>query len=127
MPSLVADRDVLIQARKPSPLDLWAAAAIVDAIKARQRTTKGARKAAFVIAMAQPRTLLSRQTDDWLVPDRYLAAVGIELGWIWQRVRHSCVDATGTPGCHGCIENVIWAGRPRLLQMVWDHYTGLRQ
>jgi chromosome partitioning protein len=44
-------------------LDVWAASEIVAAVRARQKTAKGMPKAAFVITMAQPRTLLGRQID----------------------------------------------------------------
>ena len=55
--------DLVLIPAKPSPLDVWAASEIVAAVRARQNTTKGMPKAAFVITMAQPRTLLGRQID----------------------------------------------------------------
>ena len=58
--------DVVLIPAQPSPLDVWAAADIVAAVQARQKTTKGIPKAAFVITMAQPRTRLSRQIDEAL-------------------------------------------------------------
>ena len=58
--------DVVLIPAQPSPLDVWAASDIVAAIQARQKTSKGKPKAAFVITMTQPRTRLSRQIDDAL-------------------------------------------------------------
>ena len=58
--------DVVLIPAQPSPLDVWAAADIVAAVQARQKTAKGTPKAAFVITMAQPRTRLSRQIDEAL-------------------------------------------------------------
>ena len=58
--------DVVLIPVKPSPLDVWAAADIVAAVQARQKTSKGIPRAAFVITMTQPRTRLSRQIDDAL-------------------------------------------------------------
>lgn len=58
--------DVVLIPVQPSPLDVWAAADIVAAVQARQNTTRGKPKAAFVITMAQPRTRLSRQIDEAL-------------------------------------------------------------
>ena len=55
--------DLVLIPAKPSPLDVWAAADIVAAVRARQKTSNGAPKAAFVITMAQPRTRLGRQID----------------------------------------------------------------
>ena len=58
--------DVVLIPAKPSPLDVWAAADIVAAVQARQKTANGAPKAAFVITMTQPRTRLGRNIDDAL-------------------------------------------------------------
>ena len=58
--------DVVLIPAKPSPLDVWAAADIVAAVQARQKTTNGVPKAAFVITMTQPRTRLGRNIDDAL-------------------------------------------------------------
>ena len=58
--------DVVLIPAKPSPLDVWAAADIVAAVQARQKTTNGVPKAAFVITMSQPRTRLGRNIDDAL-------------------------------------------------------------
>ena len=56
---------VLIPA-KPSPFDVWAAADIVEAVKARQSSAAGVPRAAFVITMSRPRTRLGRQVDQAL-------------------------------------------------------------
>ena len=55
--------DLVLIPAKASPFDVWAAADIVEAVKARQKTTKGVPKAAFVITMTRPRTRLGRQID----------------------------------------------------------------
>ena len=55
--------DLVLIPAKPSPLDVWAASDIVAAVRARQKTSNGTPKAAFVITMAQPRTRLGRQID----------------------------------------------------------------
>ena len=51
---------------KASPFDVWAAADIVTAVKARQANTRGSPKAAFIITMTRPRTRLGRQVDQAL-------------------------------------------------------------
>ncbi|MCE2423421.1 MAG: AAA family ATPase [Gemmatimonadetes bacterium] len=55
--------DLVLIPAKPSPLDVWAASDIVAAVRARQKSTNGMPRAAFVITMAQPRTRLGRQID----------------------------------------------------------------
>ena len=55
--------DMVIIPAKPSPFDVWAASTIVAAVKARQATSRGLPKAAFVITMAKARTLLGRQIE----------------------------------------------------------------
>ena len=55
--------DIVLIPSKPSPFDVWASADIVEAVKARQRTTGGLPMAAFVITMARPRTRLVAQVD----------------------------------------------------------------
>jgi chromosome partitioning protein len=55
--------DLVLIPTKPSPLDVWAASDIVAAVQARQKSTNGMPKAAFVITMSQPRTRLGRQID----------------------------------------------------------------
>ena len=55
--------DLVLIPAKPSPLDVWAASDIVEAVQARQKTTRGTPKAAFVITMTQPRTRLGRDID----------------------------------------------------------------
>lgn len=58
--------DVVLIPAQPSPLDVWAAADIVEAVQARRKTNRGVPKVAFVITMTQPRTRLGRQIDDAL-------------------------------------------------------------
>ena len=55
--------DVVLIPAKPAAFDVWAATDIVAAVKARQQSTNGVPRAAFVITMAKPRTLLGRQID----------------------------------------------------------------
>ena len=55
--------DMVLIPAKASPFDVWAAADIVAAVKARQETSKGKPEAAFVITMTRPRTRLSKQID----------------------------------------------------------------
>ena len=55
--------DIVLMPTKPSPFDVWASADIVEAVKARQKTTGGLPRAFFVITMARPRTRLVAQVD----------------------------------------------------------------
>ena len=55
--------DVVLIPAKASAFDVWAATDIVEAIKARQKTSNGIPVGAFVITMAKSRTRLGRQID----------------------------------------------------------------
>ena len=55
--------DLVLIPAKPSPFDVWAASDIVAAVKARQESSNGLPRAAFVITMSRPRTLLGRQIE----------------------------------------------------------------
>ena len=55
--------DIVLIPTKPSPFDVWASLDIVEAVKARQKTTGGLPRAFFVITMARPRTRLLAQVD----------------------------------------------------------------
>ena len=55
--------DVVLVPAKASAFDVWAATDIVTAVKARQKTTHGVPKAAFVITMTKPRTRLGQQIN----------------------------------------------------------------
>ena len=55
--------DLVLVPAKPSPFDVWAASDIVEAVKARQEISGGIPRAAFVITMARPTTLLGRQIE----------------------------------------------------------------
>ena len=55
--------DVVLIPAKASAFDVWAATDIVAAVKARQQSSNGMPRAAFVITMAKPRTRLGRQID----------------------------------------------------------------
>ena len=65
--------DVVLIPAKASAFDVWAATDIVAAVKARQQSSKGIPRAAFVITMAKPRTRLGRQID------AALAALGLPV------------------------------------------------
>jgi len=58
--------DAVIVPVQPSPYDIWAAADLVDLIKARQEITDGTPRAAFVISRAIQRTKLGREVSDAL-------------------------------------------------------------
>ena len=58
--------DVVLIPAKASPFDVWAAADIVAAVRARQKSTGGPPKAAFVVTMSRHRTLLGRQVESAL-------------------------------------------------------------
>ena len=55
--------DLVLIPSKPSPFDVWAASDIAAAVQARQESSGGVPKAAFVITMAKTRTLLGRQIE----------------------------------------------------------------
>ena len=55
--------DVVLIPAKPSPLDVWAATDIVAAVRARQKSSNGMPRAAFVITMTNARTRLGREID----------------------------------------------------------------
>ena len=58
--------DVVLIPAKASPFDVWAAADIVAAVRARQESTGGPPKAAFVVTMSRHRTILGRQVESAL-------------------------------------------------------------
>ena len=55
--------DLVLIPAKASPFDVWAASDIVAAVKARQESSGGAPRAAFVVTMSRHRTLLGRQVE----------------------------------------------------------------
>ena len=55
--------DLVLIPAKAGPYDVWAASDIVAAVKARQQSSGGAPKAAFVVTMSRHRTLLGRQVE----------------------------------------------------------------
>ena len=59
--------DIVLIPAKASAFDVWAATDIVAAVKARQQSSNGTPRAAFVITMAKPRTRLGRQIDAALI------------------------------------------------------------
>lgn len=58
--------DIVLIPVQPSPYDIWAAADLVDVIKARQEITDGSPKAAFVISRAIKNTRLSGEVAEAL-------------------------------------------------------------
>ena len=58
--------DVVLIPVQPSPYDIWAAADLVEVIKARQQITDGSPKAAFVISRAIKNTKLSGEVAEAL-------------------------------------------------------------
>lgn len=58
--------DLVLIPVQPSPYDIWAAADLVEVIKARQQITEGKPKAAFVISRAIKNTKLSSEVAEAL-------------------------------------------------------------
>ena len=58
--------DLVLVPVQPSQLDVWATAAIVDLIKARQQVGKGKPLAAFVMSRVAPRTRLAERLRETL-------------------------------------------------------------
>lgn len=58
--------DLVLIPCQPSPYDVWAAADLVDIIKARQDVTNGKPKAAFVISRSIRNTKLGREVEEAL-------------------------------------------------------------
>ncbi len=58
--------DVVIIPCQPSPYDVWAAADLVDIVKARQDVTNGDPKAAFVVSRRIQGTKLGREVEEAL-------------------------------------------------------------
>ncbi|MCP4234507.1 MAG: AAA family ATPase [Aestuariibacter sp.] len=58
--------DLVLIPCQPSPYDVWAAADLVDIIKARQDVTAGKPKAAFVVSRRIQGTKLGREVEDAL-------------------------------------------------------------
>ena len=58
--------DIVIIPCQPSPYDIWAAADLVDIIKARQDVTNGKPAAAFIISRAIKNTKLGREVQEAL-------------------------------------------------------------
>ena len=112
--------DLVLIPAKPSPLDVWAASDIVEAVRARQKTSNGTPKAAFVITMAQPRTRLGRQID------AALSAMGIPVlqARTTQRVSYPNAINDGNSvvdGADQTARNEILAIRGELESMTHDN------
>ena len=112
--------DVVLIPAKASAFDVWAATDIVAAVKARQKSTKGVPKAAFVITMAKPRTRLGRQID------AALAELGLSVlqGRTTDRVAYTQAGNDGTSVLEGPDRTAryeIIAIRSELEQLTHDH------
>ena len=112
--------EVVLIPAKASAFDVWAAADIVAAVKARQRSSKGLPKAAFVITMAKPRTRLGRQID------AALAELGLPVlsSRTSDRVAYTHAGNEGTSVIEGSdrtARDEILAIRRELEQIIHDH------
>jgi chromosome partitioning protein len=58
--------DVVLVPVQPSPYDVWAAADLVELIRARQEVTRGRPRAAFVVWRQAPRTRIAREVREAL-------------------------------------------------------------
>ena len=111
--------DVVLIPAKASAFDVWAATEIVAAVKARQKSSKGIPRAAFVITMAKPRTLLGRQID------AALAALGLPVlaSRTTDRVAYTHAGNEGTSVVEGpdrAARDEILAIRGELEQLTHD-------
>ena len=112
--------DVVLIPAKASAFDVWAATDIVAAVKARQKSSNGIPRAAFVITMAKPRTRLSRQID------AALAELGLPVlnSRTTDRVAYTQAGNDGTSvlaGPDGTARYEILAIRTELEQLTHDH------
>ena len=112
--------DVVLIPAKASAFDVWAATDIVAAVKARQQSSRGIPRAAFVITMAKPRTLLGRQID------AALAELGLPVldGRTTDRVAYTHAGNEGTSVLAGpdmTARNEILAIRRELEQITNDN------
>ena len=62
----VRTADLVLIPAKASPYDVWAASDVVAAVQARQESSGGMPRAAFIITMTRARTRLGRQIDQAL-------------------------------------------------------------
>ena len=112
--------DVVLIPAKASAFDVWAATDIVAAVKARQQSSNGIPRAAFVITMAKPRTRLGRQID------AALAALGLPVlnSRTSDRVAYTHAGNEGTSVIAGpdrTARDEILAIRHELEQLTNDH------
>ena len=112
--------DVVLIPAKASAFDVWAATDIVAAVKARQKSSNGIPRAAFVITMAKPRTRLSRQID------AALAELGLPVlnSRTTDRVAYTQAGNDGTSVLAGPDRTAryeILAIRTELEQLTHDH------
>ena len=112
--------DVVLIPAKASAFDVWAATDIVAAVKARQQSSRGVPKAAFVITMAKPRTRLGQQID------AALAELGLPVlsSRTSDRVAYTHAGNEGTSVIEGSdrtARDEILAIRRELEQIAHDH------
>ena len=111
--------DVVLIPAKASAF-VWAATDIVAAVKARQQSSNGMPRAAFVITMAKPRTILGRQID------AALAELGLPVlnSRTSDRVAYTHAGNEGTSVIAGpdrTARDEIFAIRHELEQLTNDH------
>ena len=112
--------EVVLIPAKASAFDVWAATEIVAAVKARQQSSNGIPRAAFVITMAKPRTRLGRQID------AALAALGLPVlnSRTSDRVAYTHAGNEGTSVIAGpdrTAHDEILAIRHELEQLTHEH------
>ena len=112
--------DLVLIPDKASAFDVWAATDIVAAVKARQQSSNGIPRAAFVITMAKPRTRLGRQID------AALAALGLPVlnSRTSDRVAYTHAGNEGTSVIEGpdrTARDEILAIRRELEQLTHEH------
>ena len=112
--------DVVLIPAKASAFDVWAATDIVEAVKARQKSSNGIPKAAFVITMAKPRTRLGQQID------AALAALGLPVlnSRTTDRVAYPQAGNVGSSVAEGpdkTARDEILVLRTELEQLTHDH------
>lgn len=112
--------DVVLIPAKASAFDVWAAADIVAAVKARQKSSRGMPRAAFVITMTKPRTRLGQQID------AALAELGLPVlkSRTTDRVAYPQAGNNGTSVVEGpdrTARNEILTIRGELEQLTYDH------
>lgn len=84
--------DIILIPVQPSPYDIWAAADLVDVVKARQEITDGRPKAAFIISRQITKTSLGKEIRE------VLSGYGLPVfdSGTFQRIIYAKTAATGS-------------------------------